>query len=689
LNNLIAVFGVILFLQKVILLTLFYITNKLTKTMRKHTLGLLLIFFSTTIFAQKELPAYGKIDKSDLLLKECEFDKDAEAYTLVNYGDVHYNIVAENFNIVTNRRTRIKILKDKGLEQANIKLHFYSKSNYEEIRNISGVTYNIDNAGNVVTTKLEKSAVYIKKLNNKVSEVSFTMPDVKVGSVIEYKYTDSKKSIRDVDDWYFQDDIPTRISMYRILIPSIFRFATQLLVYQQVEQKDDVVNDNLYYKGGSISTRSEEKTYILKNVPALRDEPFMGAEKDYLQRIVSQLGRIVYGNGEVEEIQSTWPKITEDLLADDDFGMQLKKNLAHTKSLDDSLKNVQDDYQKMILIHDYVRRNMNWNERESIYSSDGIKSAWDKKSGSNAELNFILIDLLRDAGLKAYPLLVSTKDNGTVNTLYPFLAQFNNTMTCVFMGDKKYILNAADKYNPAYLIPYDVLGNDAFVVDKDHGGWIKLSNNKDSWRNVVTLFAQITPDAVMKGNANIYSYGYSRNPRVKKWEEDKTNFKDYFTKGFTAMKVENIQVENQDRDTLPLQQKLDFSLPVNSSGEYKYFTLNLFQGLEKNPFIADERKTDIEFNYPQSYTIVGKVTLPDGYEFDDLPKSIKMIMPDSSITLQRLIQESTGSIDFRISLDFYRSFYSANAYPLLQEFYKKLFSTLNEQIVIKKKKTAA
>jgi hypothetical protein len=415
----------------------------------------------------------------------------------------------------------------------------------------------------------------------------------------------------------------------------------------------------------------------------------MGAEKDYLQRIVSQLNSIVYASGEVDEVQSTWPKLTQDLLEDEDFGLQLKKNLPHTKSLDDSLKNVQDDYHRMILIHDYVRKNMNWNGRESIYSSDGIKSAWDKKSGSNAELNFILIDLLRDAGIKAYPLLVSTKDNGTVNTIYPFLEQFNNTMTCVFIGDKRYILNAADKYNPAYLIPYDVLDNDAFVVDKDHGGWIKLSNNKDAWRNVVTLFAEITPDALMKGNATVYSYGYSRNPREKKWIEDKSNFKDYFTKGFTAMKVENIQVENQDKDTLPLQQKLDFSLPVNSSGEYKYFTLNLFQGLEKNPFIADKRQTDIEFNYPQSYTLVGKVTLPDGYEFDDLPKSIKMIMPDSSITLQRLIQPGNGSIDFRISLDFFQSYYSANAYPLLQEFYKKLFTTLNEQIVIKKKKTDA
>ncbi len=654
--------------------------------MRKLTLTSLLILSASLIFAQKEIPDYGKIDKADLQLKECEFDKDAEAYKLLSFSDVHYDI-AGDIEIITDSRTRIKILKDKGLDEANIKVRFYSKDRYENINNISGVTYNLDEGGNVVTTKLDNSSIYIKKINNQYSEVTFTMPDVKVGSVFEYKFTDEKKSYGDVDDWYFQDDIPTRYSMYRILIPNIFRFVTQILAYQDVEHKSEVLNSNLYYHGGIVSDRAEERTFSLKNIPALREEPFMGAEKDYLQRIVCQLQRIIYNNGEVDEVMSNWPKLTQQLLEDEDFGLQLKKNLPHTKPLDDSLKNVQGDYNKMVLIYDYVRANMNWNNSEHIYSSQGVKTAWEKKIGSNAEINFILISLLRDAGIKAFPLLVSTKDNGTVNTVYPFLEQFNCAMTCVLIGDNKYFLNGADKYNPANLIPYDVLDNEGFIVDKEYGGWVRLSDPKDRWKNIVFYSAEITPDAQMEGKATIYSYGYSKNPRVKKWKEEKSSFDDYFTKDLTGLKVKNIELKYEDVDTMPLQQKLDFTLPVNASGDFKYFTLNLFQGLEKNPFIADERKTDIDFNYPQSYTLIGKVNLPDDYEFDDLPKSIKMIMPDSSITLERIIQLDNNEINFRITLDFTRSYYLASAYGNFQEFYKKLFSTLNEQIVIKKKKT--
>ncbi|HEY8661805.1 MAG TPA: DUF3857 domain-containing protein [Hanamia sp.] len=653
--------------------------------MKKLTLISLLLLSSFIIFAQKELPAFGKIDKEDLLLKECEFDKDAEAYKLLSYGDVKYTINGENWNIETERRVRIKILKDKGLDQANIKLRFYSKSGYEIIKFISALTYNIDNSGNIVTTKLEKSSIYTKQINNKISEISFTMPDVKIGSVIEYKYLDVKKSVANLDDWYFQDDIPTRISEYKILVPSIFKFVNQIMAFQPVEQKSELVHENAFYHSSRLSYDSYEKTYIIKNVPAVRDEPYMGAVKDYLQRVVFQLSQIDYGEGQVEEIRSSWPKLTQDLLEDEDFGLQLKKNLPHTKSLDDSLKNVQGDYNKIVTIHDYVRRNMNWNGLESIYSTDGIKSAWDKKTGNNTELNLILINLLREAGLNAYPLLVSTKDNGAVNTIFPFLQQFNNTMTCVFIGDKKYILNAADKYNPAYLVPYDVVNNDAFVVDKERGGWITLSNEKDMWKNIVSLFAEITPGAEMQGNATVISSEYSKNPRVKKWEEDKTDFKDYFTKDYTGMKIKNLEVTGENTDKLPLEQKFDFSLPVNSSGDYEYFTLNLFDGLEKNPFIADERRTDIDFNYKQSYMVTGKIFIPDGYQFDDLPKNVKLMMPDTSIVLKRLIQKADNSIDFRITLDFTKPYYAANTYPLLQEFYKKLFATLNEQIVIKKK----
>ena len=72
-------------------------------------------------------------------------------------------------------------------------------------------------------------------------------------------------------------------------------------------------------------------------------------------------------------------------------------------------------------------------------------------------------------------------------------------------------------------------------------------------------------------------------------------------------------------------------------------------------------------------------------KFEELPKNIKMIMPDTSIVFSRMMQADSNSIDLKVTVDFLRPYYSAEMYPYFKEFYKKLFASLNEQVVIKKK----
>src|SRR5258708_39658796 len=112
--------------------------------MKKFIFAFVLFLNAPAIFAQKELPRFGSIDKADLTMTECEYDKDAIAYKLIDYGEVHYIGGGENFKMTVETRERIKILKDKGLDYANIKIRYYSQSNYETINSISAVTYNLD-----------------------------------------------------------------------------------------------------------------------------------------------------------------------------------------------------------------------------------------------------------------------------------------------------------------------------------------------------------------------------------------------------------------------------------------------------------------------------------------------------------------------------------------------------------------
>jgi hypothetical protein len=135
---------------------------------------------------------------------------------------------------------------------------------------------------------------------------------------------------------------------------------------------------------------------------------------------------------------------------------------------------------------------------------------------------------------------------------------------------------------------------------------------------------------------------------------------------------------------MPLEQTVKFTMPLNASGDYQYFTLNLFSGLKNNLFLSDTRATDILFAYNQSYSISGSFGIPEGYAFDELPQNMKMILPDTSIVMSRLLQVSNNRLQFRITLDINKPYYTVEEYPTLQEFYKKMYMTLNEQIVIKK-----
>src|SRR5690606_28145137 len=102
-------------------------------------LPLLALFLSTTFhsFAQSDLFPFGKIDVSDLELKECSFEKDANAMVLFDKGDVYFDT---NFDIIMRRHKRIKIFNNKGKDHGDIRLEFYSSNKYEEIYELSAQT---------------------------------------------------------------------------------------------------------------------------------------------------------------------------------------------------------------------------------------------------------------------------------------------------------------------------------------------------------------------------------------------------------------------------------------------------------------------------------------------------------------------------------------------------------------------
>jgi hypothetical protein len=634
--------------------------------------GLIVCFLFTVIFlhAQENLPSFGSVDKADLEMTDCDFDPGAEAMVLLDVGEIEFTRQAgTGWLSETDYRIRIKVLKKSAVKMGQVVLRYYSKDSREEISNVSGISYNLNENGSIEESKLESKNIYDKQINKNYSEVAFALPNVKTATVFEYRYKTTRRSYSYIPSWNFQQEIPVRYSAFRLAIPEYFQFNFLITKRQELEKRPAAGN-----KDGTW--------YIMRNIRGLKDEPYSSGRIDYMQRMDFQLS-VINAPGYYKELRTTWPVIIDELKDREDFGLAIKKNLKGIDEIRATVAGMEKTAGKIRAIYNYVQRNMQWNRKYGLFTEDGIKEAWDKKNGSIAEINFILINILQEAGVAAKPLLVSTKDHGAVSRLYPFLSYFNAVMCYVTDGDVAYIMNAADKYNPYNLVPFDVIGTNALVVDKATEDLIELKS-ADKFVNEVFFTCSIEPDGKISGQTSLKSTGYARNLRLYTYKKDKLKEMVEDNAGIT-IKVDSLSVTNEEDELQSLNQSIEFSGNLQTGGDYFFVPYSIFTGLGKNPFIAENRVMDIDFDYPKTYVVTGTYYLPDDLVINELPRNTKLIMPDTGIILSRRTQQDGNIISFRLSLEMLHGNYAAEQYLYVKDFFKRMYAMLDERIVLKKK----
>lgn len=648
-----------------------------------------LILFACVASAQKGLPGFGKVDKADLEMTDCDFDKGASAVKLIDYGSIHYDkgeIGFSLFKTVFDARIRIKILKEKGISEADISIPFYTRNNEERIIKVNANTYNLDPSGKVLTTEVKKSSIYTKRLSPSFSALIIAFPDVKVGSVIEYSYTLESPRL-DILDWIFQDNIPVRYSEYQIKVPQLFRFSDQRNVVDKLDIKEEVLDEIISITEGTMVGKVLQRNYVMQNLRGIKEEPFMGSPKDYMQRVEFQPSQIDLGE-RVIDIRNKWSHVVKSLNEDESFGKQLERNINAASTIVDQASQIRDEEQKMKFIFEKVRKEVTWNENGGIYAENGIVKAWESKTGNKADINLLLIRILNGAGFKSAPILFSTRDNGMVVTSNPDPSQFNVMMAYVPVQDKFFILDASNRFINYKMVPGDVVNTNGFIVEGENGRWKEILSGKYHYKIMAAVQGEIDADGNMKGNSLVNCYNYAREQRCEDYVKNQAKFKeDYFLNPYPSVKVEEFTVNNLEADSLPLEQKIKFSTALNSSGTYRYFTVNLFSDLDKNSFIAEDRFSDVDFGFLQDYSLFGNFTIPADYVFDGLPESLSMVTEDKGIVFNRTVTAEGNLLNIRITVEFKRTFYPAGSYPDFREFHKKMFDKLNEQVVIKKKTT--
>jgi Domain of Unknown Function with PDB structure (DUF3857) len=637
--------------------------------MRNQSILSLFFLFCCLHLQAQEIPEFGNITTEEKQLSACEFDKDASAIILLDEGLSNYD---KDYNLVNFRHVRIKILKENGLSAGNISIPYYRINDFETIFDIEAGTYNVSSDGGLVIKMVEKKSFYTAKMNDYIGEIQFSFPSVKKGSILEYRYRSVMRHYGGLRDWHFQQELPVLHSKYNLYIP-----PGDQLTYKFFKRKDFPIVIKPNKQNGSIY-------FEMSAVPGLREEPYMDARSDYLQRVIFQLGRYKNKYGK-DNLKDSWNDVARDLRNESKFGRQIEKKISGSEEALIQARSISDLQTRIHLIYEYVRSKMIWNGRNGIRTNNDIMDAWQKGNGNIAEINLLLVGLLKAAGLEAYPALVSERSNGKIDAAYPFTDQFHDVFASVKIQNQFYYLDATDKFTPSGLTPYKILNTTCLLILPKEGLLLTITNDSLQSNENNNISLTVNSEGEVQGQIAVSSVGYSKSKKQIAYSDNKEKFLDnYFKDIQPGVTISKNEVTNEARDTLPFQQKCNFTFSLPRTDKYFFLSLNYLPGFKTNSFISDDRFSDINFEFSQSIGLSIYLQLPDQYNIEAIPASVKLTNPEEDMTFTRKIfyDKEKNRLACKISIEIKRSIYSVDNYKEIQEFYKKMFALLNEQVVM-------
>jgi len=259
-------------------------------------------------------------------------------------------------------------------------------------------------------------------------------------------------------------------------------------------------------------------------------------------------------------------------------------------------------------------------------------------------------------------------------------------IAAVAINNRYYYLDATNKYLPARITPYDILNTTGFIVNRKNSKLVEILDEEFKYDEAILISGKLTPEGKLVGTAKARSSEYARAVKVRSYRSDSKKFiEHYFTKETDGITIDSFKTTGEDIDTIAFVQEFDFSLPLSTTGDYKFLDLNLFTGQKSNPFILNERFANINFGYKRRVLVTTIVEIPDSYVVDVLPKGKTLVTPDRGISFQKTVNFSEGKLVQNTLMEVNRSYFEADEYPTLKAFYKLMFESISEPVVLKKK----
>jgi transglutaminase-like putative cysteine protease len=640
---------------------------------------ILFLYSQIIVHAQNFSKEYGKIGKEETDLASYAPDKSAEAVVLFDIGKSYFEDFDGDFKVIFEESKRIKIFSEAGIKWAEVEIPFYHEGQiYEEVYDLEATTYNPEN-GAFRMTSLNVATCHDEKVNEYWSIKKFAIPDVKPGSIIEFRYKISSQYKFNLRDWEFQSRIPIVYSEYEVKMIPFYEYVFLLQGAKKFDSQTSYEATGLTRQYGPVNYHDMVYKYVMKNVPGFNDEEYITSINDYLIKIGFQLSKVINTRGETTKVISSWTELVKDMLKDQNVTKFANKSEKLSSKLisPDSLKN-KSQKEKFDFIISYVKSNFSWNKINNKYSSKSPNDLLKDKFGNAADLNLLAIGLLNAAGIEAYPLIISTRENGKVKLDYPYLKFFNYLLISATIDGNNVLSDATEIFCPNDRIPMRCLNDRGLLIKSGDVQWISLQNSVPS-----EIQATISIDSI--GNVShtssvISASEYDALKFRNFYGEDKKMIAKRLDENVFTVDESSISVKNLKHFDLPYSMKFNTIFKTEKINEKIYLSPFLDEPITENPLKQNSRTYPVDIIYPIKRSFNSVITIPDGYKVEFVPEDYKI--KNDLFELNYNVKNDGKSISITFNYFFKKSVYAAADYLNLKYYFKDIIKKGYEKIVL-------
>jgi hypothetical protein len=592
---------------------------------------------------------------------------------------------------------RIKVLTEKGKELATVEVPYAGDF---KVKAIEGRTIHPDGA--VIPLKGKPEDLLTAKSGDfKVGRKVFTLPDVTVGSILEYRYQlEYPDGTVSSPFWRIQRKYFVHKAHYMFTPFKSFLNGSQNVTSHYITDTTtgEVLDHLLWWQllpPGTPPVKSDAMgrlTLDVSDVPPIPDE-------EYMPPIDSVLYRVYFYYKAQTTAQDFWTKVASRWSKDTDHFAEPSRTLreavagivAPTDSELDKAKKIYIAVQALDNT-DYSREKTT-TERKALKLKSVVRAedVWKQKSGDSNDIALLYLAMLRAAGLKAWGLQVVNRGRAIFDPTYMDGDQFDDTLVILETGGNQILLDPGTKMCAFQTVSWQHSDSGALRQSAQGAGFTKTPPQTYQ-ANSIGRTGDITIDEhgaitgyfniVMKGEPALHWRQIAvenDTAELKKRFDDE--LQDIVPAGIDAH-VDHFLAIDQPDNLLMAIVKMKGSMG-SAMGQRLLLPGLFFESRGHLPFVKEEKRLEpVDMRFPESVTEQVTYHLPAGFSAEGAPQQTDVPWKGHALYVVKS-QSSPGEVV--VARELVRGFDMAkpDEYQDLRGFYQKVATGDEQEIVLR------